>query len=76
MDDRNEEAVRTAGCSCSRRKAAFSTVRSEVPFGEFEARQHKSTRPDLMYCGGDPDAKGVVAGLIRDLGSIRRPPDP
>jgi predicted dinucleotide-binding enzyme len=39
-----------------------------VLFGVFEAHRHTSTRPDLMYGGGDPVAKGVAAGLIRELG--------
>jgi predicted dinucleotide-binding enzyme len=42
-------------------------VPSEVIFGVFEAREHESTRPELMCFSCDPDAKGVAAGLIRDL---------
>ena len=47
--------------------AAFGTVPSEVLFGVFAARRRK-TRPSLIYCGDDPDANGVAAGLIRDAG--------
>ncbi|HEX8717020.1 MAG TPA: NAD(P)-binding domain-containing protein [Gemmatimonadaceae bacterium] len=47
--------------------SAFNTVPSEVLFGVFEARDHTS-RPSLVYCGDDTDAKGVTAGLIRDAG--------
>jgi 8-hydroxy-5-deazaflavin:NADPH oxidoreductase len=48
--------------------SAFGTLPSEVPFGVFEARRRKATRPSLVYCGDDPDAKEVAAGLIRDVG--------
>jgi 8-hydroxy-5-deazaflavin:NADPH oxidoreductase len=47
--------------------SAFNTIPSEVLFGVFEAR-HKDPRPSLVYCGDDPDSKGVAAGLIRDVG--------
>ena len=47
--------------------SAFNTVPSEVLFGVFEARANPS-RPDLLYCGDDTNAKGVAAGLIRDAG--------
>jgi len=47
--------------------AAFGTVPSEVLFGVFEARR-KRTRPALVYCGDDQDAKEVAATLIRDSG--------
>ncbi len=47
--------------------AAFNTVPSEVLFGVFEARR-KANRPSLVYCGDDPGAKRVAAGLIRDVG--------
>jgi predicted dinucleotide-binding enzyme len=47
--------------------AAFGTVPSEVLFGVFEARR-KAPRPALVYCGDDPGAKEVAAGLIRDVG--------
>ena len=47
--------------------AAFGTVPSEVLFGVFEARR-KAKRPSLVYCGDDPGAKEVAAGLIRDAG--------
>jgi predicted dinucleotide-binding enzyme len=43
-------------------------VHSEVLFGVFEARRRNSTRPNLMCGGGDTVAKGVAAGLIRELG--------
>src|SRR5436190_18283470 len=48
--------------------AAFGTVPSEVLFGVFDARRRKAPRPSLVYCGDDPDAKEVAAGLIRDVG--------
>jgi predicted dinucleotide-binding enzyme len=47
--------------------SAFGTVPSEVLFGVFEARR-KGTRPSLLYCGDDRGAKGITAGLIRDVG--------
>jgi predicted dinucleotide-binding enzyme len=47
--------------------AAFQTVPSEVLFGVYEARR-EARRPSLVYCGDDEGAKGVAAGLIRDLG--------
>ena len=47
--------------------AAFGTVPSEVLFSVFEARR-RATRPSLVYCGDDRDAKDAVAGLIRDVG--------
>jgi 8-hydroxy-5-deazaflavin:NADPH oxidoreductase len=47
--------------------AAFGTVPSEVLFSVFDARR-KSRRPSLVYCGDDPDAKALVATLIRDVG--------
>ena len=48
--------------------SAFGTVPSEVLFGVFEARRRKTTRPSLVYCGDDEDAKEVAARLIRDVG--------
>jgi len=47
--------------------AAFNTVPSEVLFDVFAARG-KTPRPSLLYCGDDPTAKTVAAGLIRDVG--------
>jgi predicted dinucleotide-binding enzyme len=47
--------------------SAFNTVPSEVLFAVFEARDNPS-RPDLLYCGDDTNAKEVTAGLIRDAG--------
>ena len=47
--------------------SAFGTVPSEVLFGVFAARR-KANRPSLVYCGDDSDAKGLAAGLIRDVG--------
>lgn len=47
--------------------SAFNTVPSEVLFGVFGARDNTS-RPGLVYCGDDTDAKGVAARLIRDAG--------
>jgi predicted dinucleotide-binding enzyme len=46
---------------------AFNTVPSEVLFNVFAAR-NKAPRPSLLYCGDDPGAKKVAAGLIRDVG--------
>lgn len=46
---------------------AFNTLPSEVLFGVFEARR-KSTRPSLVYCGDDQQAKNVASQLIRDAG--------
>jgi predicted dinucleotide-binding enzyme len=48
--------------------SAFGTVPSEVLFGVFEARRRRTRRPSLAYCGDDPDAKGLAARLIRDVG--------
>jgi 8-hydroxy-5-deazaflavin:NADPH oxidoreductase len=48
--------------------SAFSTVPSEVLFDVFEAKGRSRRRPGLVYCGDDPDAKGVAASLIRDVG--------
>jgi 8-hydroxy-5-deazaflavin:NADPH oxidoreductase len=47
--------------------AAFGTVPSEVLFGVFEARS-RASRPSLVYCGDDAEAKEVAAALIRDVG--------
>jgi predicted dinucleotide-binding enzyme len=47
--------------------SAFGTVPSEVLFGVYEARRRKA-RPSLVYCGDDPAAKELAAGLIRDVG--------
>jgi 8-hydroxy-5-deazaflavin:NADPH oxidoreductase len=46
---------------------AFNTVPSEVLFGVFDARDG-ATRPSLVYCGDDRQAKKVAATLIRDVG--------
>jgi predicted dinucleotide-binding enzyme len=47
--------------------SAFNTVPSEVLFSVFEARG-KDSRPSLVYCGDEVDAKKVAATLIRDVG--------
>jgi predicted dinucleotide-binding enzyme len=47
--------------------SAFNTVPSEVLFGVFAARR-KAARPSLVYCGDESRSKGIVAGLIRDVG--------
>jgi predicted dinucleotide-binding enzyme len=47
--------------------SAFGTVPSEVLFAVFEAREG-DTRPSLIYCGDDDDAKVTAAELIRDVG--------
>jgi predicted dinucleotide-binding enzyme len=46
---------------------AFNTVPSEVLFGVFEARG-EATRPSLVLCGDDAQAKKVAAALVRDVG--------
>ena len=46
---------------------AFNTIPSEVLFNVFAARNNLP-RPGLLYCGDDPGAKKVAAGLIRDVG--------
>lgn len=47
--------------------SAFGTVPSEVLFEVFDAK-HRTRHPSLVYCGDDPRAKDVAAGLIRDVG--------
>jgi predicted dinucleotide-binding enzyme/quercetin dioxygenase-like cupin family protein len=47
--------------------AAFQTIPGEVLFGVFEAKL-KNTRPTLVYCGDDQNAKDVAAKLIADVG--------
>lgn len=47
--------------------SAFGTVPSEVLFAVFEAREG-DTRPSLVYCGDDENAKVTAARLIRDVG--------
>ena len=47
--------------------AAWNTVPSEVLFNVFAARD-RTPRPSLLFCGDDPGAKQVTAGLIRDVG--------
>jgi predicted dinucleotide-binding enzyme len=46
---------------------AFNTVPSEVLFRVFESTG-KETRPSLVYCGDDENAKNVAAKLIHDAG--------
>ena len=46
---------------------AFNTVPSEVLFSVYEAKR-KANRPSLVYCGDDPSAKELAAGLISDVG--------
>jgi 8-hydroxy-5-deazaflavin:NADPH oxidoreductase len=60
-----EELARKA--PSARIVAAFSTVPSEVLFNVFAARG-KSARPSLLLCADDEQAKGLAAGLIRDVG--------
>ncbi len=48
--------------------SAFGTVPSEVLFDVFEARGNAATRPGLVYCGDDTDAKEVTVQLIHDVG--------
>ena len=48
--------------------SAFGTVPSEVLFDVFAAKRRRRRRPSLLYCGDDPDAKGVGARLVRDVG--------
>jgi predicted dinucleotide-binding enzyme len=59
-----ELAARVPG---ARVVSAFGTVPSEVLFGVFEGRGAAS-RPGLVYCGDDEEAREVAAGLIRDVG--------
>jgi 8-hydroxy-5-deazaflavin:NADPH oxidoreductase len=47
--------------------SAFSTTPSEVLFDVFEKREG-DTRPSLVYCGDDENAKATAAGLISDVG--------
>ena len=47
--------------------SAFGTVPSEVLFDVFAARRRK-TRPSLVYCGDDDEAREVAVELIRDAG--------
>lgn len=47
--------------------SAFGTVPSEVLFAVYETRGD-ATRPSLVYCGDDDDARETAAGLIRDVG--------
>lgn len=47
--------------------SAFNTVPSEVLFAVFESSPGV-TRPSLVYCGDDADAKTVAARLISDVG--------
>jgi predicted dinucleotide-binding enzyme len=47
--------------------SAFNTIPSEVLFGVFAARD-RTPRPDLVYCGDDPESKDQAARLIRDVG--------
>src|SRR5512147_2991614 len=60
-----EELARKA--ANARVVSAFGTVPSEVLFAVFEARERDS-RPSLIFCGDDEDAKKAVARLIRDVG--------
>lgn len=47
--------------------SAFGTVPSEVLFGTFETRNRES-RPSLVLCGDDAEAKRITETLIRDAG--------
>ena len=47
--------------------SASHTVPGEVLFGVFDGRR-KTTRPSLVYCGDDQNAKRLAAELIRDAG--------
>jgi predicted dinucleotide-binding enzyme len=47
--------------------SAFGTVPSEVLFAAFEERD-RETRPSLVLCGDDAEAKRITATLIRDAG--------
>ena len=46
--------------------SAFGTVPSEVLFSVFDGGE--SSRPHLVYCGDDAQAKDIGAQLIRDAG--------
>jgi predicted dinucleotide-binding enzyme len=60
-----EELARKA--AGARIVSAFGTVPSEVLFGVFQASE-RDTRPSMLYCGDDEDAKETAAQLIRDVG--------
>jgi hypothetical protein len=47
--------------------AAFNTVPSEVLFDVFK-RRRQPVRPSLIYCGDEPGAKALTAGLVGDVG--------
>lgn len=47
--------------------SAFSTVPSEALMNVF-AQRRKRSRPNVIYCGDDRQAKKVAATLIRDVG--------
>ena len=46
---------------------AYNTVPSEVLFGVF-ANREQTTRPQLVICGDDEQAKRTVWKLVRDTG--------
>jgi len=48
--------------------SAFNTVPSEVLFGVFQQARRRATRPGLVYCGDDEQAKKLTADLIKDTG--------
>ncbi|YCI07177.1 NAD(P)-binding domain-containing protein (plasmid) [Ensifer sp. D2-11] len=47
--------------------SAFHTSPSEAFFDVF-ARKGRESRPQLLYCGDDHEAKATAAGLIEDIG--------
>jgi predicted dinucleotide-binding enzyme len=50
--------------------AAFNTVPSEVLFGVYEAKR-KASRPSLVYCGDDSDAKEAGAARVIRLWQLQ-----
>ena len=48
--------------------SAFSTVPSEVLFDVFRRKGRARSRPSLLFCGENRNAKKVAARLIRDVG--------
>jgi 8-hydroxy-5-deazaflavin:NADPH oxidoreductase len=48
--------------------SAFNTVPSAALLGVFYEARRKTTRPSLVYCGDDEQAKNLTADLIKDAG--------
>ncbi|MDE3857512.1 hypothetical protein [Sinorhizobium meliloti] len=54
--------------------SAFNTSPSEAFFDVF-ARKGRESRPQLLYCGDDHEAKATAAGLIEDIAMNRSTQD-